>query len=261
MKIPGNISYFLKKKQNIRLPKYFNEYILNCSRIPKSFLAADKYRKELLQSDQKIKIQDYGAGSKIFKSDYRSISDIAAVSGTNNTYGLVFHKIVEQFQTNHLLELGTSLGIGTMYFATASENLIITTIEACNQTYLFTKNAINELSLKNRIDLIDSDFDTVLYSEILNDKRFDLIFIDGNHIGEKLLDYYEIIARKYSMTKNIIIVDDINWSRDMFKAWEQITESDNTKTYLNLFKTGIIFNGYDLPAGHFTINFVNNRNL
>jgi predicted O-methyltransferase YrrM len=261
LKIPGNISYLITKKRNNSLPEYFNNYLLNNNKVPKSFFDADNYRKNLIKSNEQIKIQDFGAGSNKFKSDYRNISDIASVSGTNYAYGLFFHKIVEQFHPSQLLELGTSLGIGTMYFATASKNLNITTIEACNQTYLFTKNNFDSFGIKNNINLINNDFDTVLNSESINDKRFDLIFIDGNHKGEKLLDYYNKIVRQYTMPKNIIIVDDINWSTDMFKAWKQITESDNTKTYLNLFRAGIIFKGYDLPAGNFTINFVNNSKL
>ena len=259
MKIPGNISYFFKRKQNNSLPDYFNRFILNKNLVPDSFYLSEIYRSNLLKSDKKLIFLDSGAGSKILKSNDRKISEIASVSGTNKTYGLVFHKIVKHFQLSEMLELGTSLGIGTNYFARASEELKITTIEACNQTYLFVLKNLKLFGATNKIEFINNDFDTVLDSGLLNNKKFDLIFIDGNHKGEKLLKYYDLIEKHYSKPQHIIIIDDINWSTDMYRAWKQITKSGNSKTYLNLFRTAIVFSGYDLPAGNFTINFVNNK--
>lgn len=257
MRIPSNISYFLKFKHNKSLPDYFNKFILNKSIVPDSFYLAESYRRELIKSDEKIEFLDSGAGSNILKSNERKISEMASISGTNKTYGLLFHKIVKHFRVSEMLELGTSLGIGTYYFATASKELNITTIEASKHCSDFTKKRFKSLGITNKIEIINNDFDTVLDSGLLNNKIFDFIFIDGNHKGEKLLKYYDLIEKRYTKPQHIIIIDDINWSTDMFHAWKQITNSDSSRTYLNLYRTAIVFNGYDMPRGNFTINFVN----
>ncbi|HOZ29457.1 MAG TPA: class I SAM-dependent methyltransferase [Bacteroidales bacterium] len=258
MKIPGNISYFFKIKQNNKLPDYLNKSILNNKEVPESYHIAKDYRQSLIKSDKKITTTDFGAGSKKIRTRERKISKIASVCGTNEKYGLLFHKIVKHFQSSVLLELGTSVGIGTMCFASASKQLNITTIEACEHTCDFAKNNIKSTANIYNINFINNDFDTVLDSGFIKDK-YDLVFIDGNHKGEILIKYYQQIVKSYTKSQFIIILDDINWSRDMYSTWEQITKLDKSKTYLNLYRTGLIISGYDTVPGHFTINFVNNR--
>lgn len=260
MKFPANISYFLRKRQNHKLPYYFNDFLLNKIAVPDTFHKAEDYRKEMLVSHEELVTEEFGAGSKTLNPGKRAISEIATISGTNSKYGLLFHKIVKQFGSGELLELGTSAGIGTMYFATSSELLNITTIEACKTTCLFAEKKIKLSGLKNKFHFINNDFDSVFEKDLLKEK-FDLIFIDGNHKGNKLIKYYNEILANYVLPKYIIIIDDINWSNDMFKAWQIIKRLDNSSTYLDLFRMGIVISGYDIPKGFFTINFVNKEIL
>ena len=65
--------------------------------------------------------------------------------------------MVNHFKPNTILELGTSLGISTLYMASANQNSKVYTIEACPETYGIAKN--NFIGLKNRIDAINENFD------------------------------------------------------------------------------------------------------
>lgn len=258
MRLPGNISYFLKPKRNRLLPDYFDDYLLNTDLKPYSVLNPDYYHKKLINSKYKINVSDFGAGSNKFKSDQRIVSDIASISGTNLNFGLFYHKLIQQFNITNILELGTSVGIGTMYMATASNAVKLTGIEACPETCEFLTRKLEKANIRN-VNLINDDFDSVFDKNLLSDQKFDMIFIDGNHKGEALLKYYEIILKKHLNPSNIVIVDDINWSRDMYLAWKTIVNKDRNKTYINLYRTGFVFTGYNLPKGAYPINFVKNR--
>ena len=62
-----------------------------------------------------------------------------------------------------------------------------------------------------------------------------------------LLKYFNNIVKKHCGEKSIIVIDDINWSRDMFRAWVEISSQMPSSLRVNLFRMGIIFTGYDLP--------------
>ncbi len=260
MRLPGNISYFFKIKKNYLLPEYFDDYLLNLDIQPYSVLFGDDNRQELLESKEIIEMSDFGAGSHKLKSPKRFVSDIASISGSKPKFGSFYQKLIQQFKITDVLELGTSVGIGTVYLSTATKTIKLTGIEACKQTCSFLAQRLKERKIDN-VKLINNDFDSVFEQGLLGLQKFDLIFIDGNHKGKYLLKYFDILKAKYVKDKYVVIVDDINWSRDMCLAWKKITLMDNTKTYLNLFRCGVIVYGFDLPAGNFSINFVNNQIL
>ena len=67
-----------------------------------------------------------------------------------------------------------------------------------------------------------------------------LAFIDGDHNGKRMLEYFEIFCNFSS--KNVILVfDDIHWSRDMQKAWKTICKDTRVTLSINLFFLGIVF--------------------
>ena len=255
---PGNIFYFVKKKKNNLLPNFFSDSLLDCRLLPYSSITPNNYRKALLKSNELIEVADFGAGSRKFKNTKRFINKIAAVSGTKHKFGVFYQKLIKHFDIIDILELGTSLGIGTMYLACANTNVNVTTIDACPQTCNFTKNQFNTNKIGN-VKIINAEFDKLFEKKILLEKTFDLVFIDGNHKGDKLIEYFEILKKTHLKDKYIIIADDINWSRDMYQSWKKICSLDPDATYFNLYRCGIIFKNHALPKGIFPIKFVNNK--
>ena len=48
-----------------------------------------------------------------------------------------------------------------------------------------------------------------------------LVFIDGNHRKEPVIKYFNQMA-EISDSKTVIIIDDINYSKEMAEAWDEI---------------------------------------
>ena len=157
MKFPGNIFYPLMPKKNSAGGDYFENYILNQYFTTNSALGVENYRKELLSNSNSIEILDCGTGSKTLKSPKRIISEIAKTSSAEKKHGMLFQKIVQKYAVRSVLELGTSLGIGTMYFALADKNIKVTSIEGCPETYKFTKTQFAQKGIMN-VDFINNDF-------------------------------------------------------------------------------------------------------
>lgn len=196
----------------------------------------------MLADNTMLNVRDFGTG----KSGQRKVKDIARRSSTDVRYGGVMQKIIDAFKVESILELGTSVGIGTMFLARTNAKTEVTTVEGCPETYEFAKSEFTKRKIAN-VNFINDDFDHLFASNALKDKNFDLAFIDGNHTSEATIRYFDNIIKRYSNKKSIIIVDDINWSRDMYDAWKEISSRMPDSLRINLFRMGIIFTGYDFP--------------
>ncbi len=80
----------------------------------------DSMRNKLLRDERTINIKDYGAGSTINSSPIRKLKDIAKNSAKTDKYGQLMFRLIQKFKPEILLELGTSLGISTLYQASAA---------------------------------------------------------------------------------------------------------------------------------------------
>ncbi len=221
-----------------------------------SFVEGQVYQNSLLQNNEVIEMMDFGTGSKKFSDNSRVVKDVARVSGTKPRFGGMLQKLIDYHNVKSILELGTSVGVGTMYFAKANESARVTTIEACPETFNFTKSQFEKLDVKN-VEFVNSTFDEVFDTNMLQDRRYELIYIDGNHNSKSVIKYFDYIVENLTDKKFIIIVDDINWSVDMHRAWKKICSTQKDSLQIDLYCMGIVIAGHDYPTGVFPLNFVN----
>jgi|688.fasta_scaffold216579_3 predicted O-methyltransferase YrrM len=175
--------------------------------------------KKLNQNQQIIRITDFGAGSKHMGNE-RKISDIFKNSRSSKRYAQLLYQLSRFYQPKRILELGTSLAWGTLHLHLGHPQSIIDTIEGCPQTNAVSQNLFPLET--NNINFHNARFED--YFQSLNEEKYDLIFIDGNHRGLALLSYIEQLT-PYAHNGTLWILDDIRWSDDMWDAWEKIVEN------------------------------------
>lgn len=219
---------------------------LNCQNI-------EQLRSSLCQSREVIKITDFGAGSHVNNSKTRNIKDIASNSAKNAKFGNLLYRIVQFYKPQKILELGTSLGISTLYLAKAREDSKIYTFEGCPETAKIAQKNFENLNTKNT-EIILGDFKNTLQENLEKIKDLDLVFIDGNHQEEPTILYLENCLR-YSNNNTIFIFDDIHWSKGMENAWEYIKRHKKTTLTIDLFYIGIVFIKSELSKENHIIRF------
>lgn len=196
-------------------------------------------RKELNNNHAFVEQKDFGAGSLHNDTNKRKISEIAKHAGRTEKYGKLLFRLSNYFELNHILELGTSLGLGTSYLGKARENAELVTIEGCPNIAQLAKENFAKIGLKN-IHQHTGNFDVILEDVLKQYDTFDLIFIDGNHRKDPTLQYFEL-CKKNIHPNSLIVFDDIHWSKDMSEAWEQIKRDPQVKVSIDLFQFGLVF--------------------
>ena len=202
-------------------------------------------------SKEVIKVNDLGAGSKHLSLN-RKVKKIAKISGSKAKYARLLYRLVAHYQPQNVLELGTSLGLGTFMLAAASDNIHIITVEGCKITCDFAKNSFPKDHI-HKVDFVNDEF--LNYINQLNSSTvFDLIFIDGDHKAERLFQQLNQL-RPFIHDETIIVLDDIRWSKDMLEAWETIKKNNEYHLTIDLFKMGIIAPRKHQQKEHFIIRY------
>ena len=207
------------------------------------------YRKNLLKNPNAITVTDFGAGSRIFKSDKRKISEIAKTAGISVKRANALFRVTKYLQPNAVLEIGTSLGIATSALALGNKSSQITTLEGCIQTANVAHIQLQQLNINN-VNLICTPFDE--YLQKITTEKFDLIYFDGNHTEEATLAYF--VALLPTITNNTCwVFDDIYWSPGMKRAWNQIKVHELVTVTIDTYQWGFVFFRKEQEKEHFTV--------
>jgi len=212
------------------------------------------YRKSLLENKNTIEVTDFGAGSRVFKSNTREISKIAQTAGITPKNAEFLFRIVRYFQPKSILEIGTSLGLATSALSLGNKNSDIITLEGCPNTQ---KQAQIQLQGQNsnfqNVEFVNTEFSSYFKTLNLSPITHHLIYFDGNHSKKATLDYFEALLPTIS-NDSVWIFDDIHWSSDMEEAWEIIKNHPKVSVTIDTFQWGIVFFRAEQEKEHFIIN-------
>ena len=210
-----------------------------------------RYRKSLLENNNFIEVTDFGAGSKVFKSNRRQISKIAQTAGISPKRAELLFRVTNYFKPAIILEIGTSLGLATSALALGNTNAKVITLEGCPQTANVAQNQLSQFDCKN-VENIISEFESFLIAENLQSTIYNLIYFDGNHSKKATLAYFELLLPTID-NDSVWIFDDIHWSSEMEEAWEVIKNHPKVTVTIDTFQWGFVFFRREQEKEHFVI--------
>ncbi|MCX7728469.1 MAG: class I SAM-dependent methyltransferase [Bacteroidia bacterium] len=216
------------------------------------FQTMNDIRKKLSKDNTLIQYENIGAGSFNLNKKVK-IKDILKVSVSPSKYSELYFRIALFLKSDLIIELGTSLGINAMYLAYAAKKVI--SIEGQKALCEFAENLFRQNHIDN-VQVICSDFDTALKT-ISSNTPFNIALIDGNHTYQATIQYFTYLSSSFTqLPVSVIIIDDIYWSREMTKAWNEIKNTTDIKVTIDLYKCGIvIFHKNFIESQHFTIRY------
>jgi predicted O-methyltransferase YrrM len=231
------------------------ENVFNAKEEDSFFREIEKIRKGLLKNDNIIDVEDYGAGSTAANHKKRKIKDIARFSLKSPKYARLLYHLTKFIKAEHIIELGTSMGITTSYLSKASPNAQLTTFEGAEKIADIASSNFQKLNLHN-IRLIRGNFDNALPGLLhASDNQYDLIYIDGNHTYEATVRYFKMLL-PFTHEHTLVVFDDIHWSKGMEQAWKEICSHDSVTLTIDLFFIGLVFfRRSQLVPQHFNIRF------
>lgn len=159
-------------------------------------------------------------------------------------------RAVNFLQPKTIIELGTSLGLTTLYLASAKKEAKVYTFEGDTQSLKWAQDLFKEQKMNN-VEAVLGDIDQTL-PQILAEVAPDFVFIDANHTYQATLQYFEWMKSKAALNA-LLVFDDIYWSPDMARAWAQIKKDSASTLTLDFYHTGWVFLRKNQSPQHFKL--------
>jgi len=236
---------------------YIFQFILNVLNNKSGFIppaSIEELRVEFLKDKEELVIEDLGAGSRIHSEKKRTVQQLARTAVKPRKYGELFFRLSSFYRPANIIELGTSLGITTAYWAAGNASGKVVTIEGSQAIHNKAVNGFSKLGFTN-IEALQGNFDNLLPMVLQDLSHVDVAYIDGNHRYEPTMAYFHQLLEK-SGNDTILIFDDIHWSREMEDAWEQIKQHPDVRCTVDIFFLGFVFFRNEFKERqHFKIRF------
>src|SRR5690606_1310758 len=160
------------------------------------------------------------SGTQYRNRKQRRVSSLASNALKSPRMAQLIYRLVRDTRPGTVLELGTCLGITTLYLAKAQADARVITIEGCPQTAAVAREVFRSAKA-GQIESLTGNFDEVLPGLLKTLPSLEVLFVDGNHRRDATLNCFERGLRILH-EGSVHVFDDIHWSKGMEEAWERI---------------------------------------
>ncbi|MFN6089347.1 MAG: O-methyltransferase [Cyclobacteriaceae bacterium] len=161
----------------------------------------------------------------------------------------LLYRLANHIKARQIVELGTSMGVTTMYLSKCVAATIYTFEGNASMVNIALTNF--ESSEAKNIVLVEGNIDETLPEFVEANRKLDFVLMDANHRYEPTIKYFNLLVER--MTSDaIVVVDDIYQSKEMAKAWKEIRGHELVYGSMNLFRFGLLFFDSSLNKQHYT---------
>jgi predicted O-methyltransferase YrrM len=231
----------------------FNRKVLNSRKYYDEYREFNEYRSRLVNNREIIEVNDQGAGSRVFSSSLRRVSDIAKHAGSSTRTGRMLFRLARQIKAEVSVELGTSLGMGTLCLAKGSGAGKVFSIEACPVQQKIALTELARAGVRN-IELINGSFAEKLPELLGKLEKIDIVYFDGDHRKDSIIWQFNQCIKKVS-PDTVFVIGDINWSAEMNEAWKIISGDSRVSLSIDMFYCGLVFFRKGMARQYFQLRF------
>ncbi len=235
-----------RKGHNVHSPfayKLCEEVFYNTNQFY-DFKALKKIRNLLLFDKTELVIEDFGAGSKTFKNGKRPLNAIVRTGVSTVKQSEILYKLINFLNPETIVELGTSVGLNTLYLCNANKKVQVYTIEGSGVLVAIAQKLAKTEKITN-CNFIEGKFDEQLPILLDQLSKLGFLYVDGNHTYTATINYFNLALKKADQY-SVFVFDDIYWSKDMTKAWEEIKKHPKVTLAIDTFYFGIVFFGEEI---------------
>jgi predicted O-methyltransferase YrrM len=207
--------------------------------VKKVYDQIENIRVELFSDNKMITVTDLGAGSLVNNNRQKKVSDIAHNALKPPKLAQLLYRLVDDLKPRNMIELGTCLGITSLYLKNAAPDAQLFTLEGCPETAGIAASVFKKANIGD-IKQITGNFDDTLPGVINGLDRLDFVFVDGNHQKDATLNYFKWCLPKVH-ENTLLIFDDIYWSEGMKEAWNIIKSHPQVTVTADLFWIGLVY--------------------
>ncbi|MBI1193916.1 MAG: hypothetical protein GC205_12215 [Bacteroidetes bacterium] len=211
-----------------------------------AFSEVEAQRRRFLADKRVVQRTDFGAGKN---GRREAVSRIARVAACPASQGRMLFRLLHFLGTHrqhtaegpntrlNVLEMGTSLGLGTRYMAGAGVHERLITMEG---DPAIASIAAEHLRGQSRVEQRIGPFQDTLPGALAELQQLDFLYLDGDHT-EAGTTVYVKACLPFAASDSCFVLDDIHWSEGMERAWQQVCSLPEVRLSIDCYRFGLLF--------------------
>lgn len=197
----------------------------------------EELRARLLCDKSEIEVRDLSSKANHYPT-VRRVSAIARRSLSPAYLSSLYQRMINYYRCETIVELGTCLGVNTLYLARPAGTQVYTFEGAPSLAALARKHfaALHQ----DNIHVVEGDIDDTLSEFVKSDVKVDWVLIDANHTEAATLRYFNLLLEVLH-DESVLVIDDIHHAPGMESAWKQVQGHERVSATADLYRCGIAF--------------------
>jgi len=218
----------------------------------KIFEKLESYRLKLMNNNSLVSYKVFGSNK------VRTVSDVCKKDASKKKWCMFYYYLIKNLQSQNFLEIGTNLGVSGFYILEGLKNsskYFFLTLEGLPQYCDIANNYFSKISPASNYKILKGLYKETFPKVFNENKKFDTIFIDGNHTKDATIKYFEQL-KNIVQYPAVFLFDDIYWSDGMEEAWEYIKKDKDVTFTIDLIKLGIVVLEKNFPQSNVNFNLI-----
>jgi predicted O-methyltransferase YrrM len=139
-----------------------------------------------------------------------------------------------------IVEFGTAFGVSGMYWLSGLQMNAFGRLLTFEPNEVWARIAGENLSVvSSRFELTVGTFEENIDRVLRPGESIDLAFIDAIHTSEFVRPQFEAVVARLA-AGGLVLLDDIDFSRDMRSCWDGIREDDRVAASVEVERVGVV---------------------
>lgn len=217
-----------------------------------SFNDIELIRKQLLFRDEVIPCPDRRRRRKGQMRNCK-IGDIVAREAIKPKHGALLFRLANYFKPQNILQVGTSVGLSTLYLTSYATELRCIALEECPELASVARITF-EKAARNPVDLRTGDYRELLSGALNELGMVDFVFF--NALSEQQNNAWLFNeCMKQAHDGSVFVFEGIKTSRKMRELWEYIGGHPDVTVTVDLYSMGIVFFNKKLHKRNYIVYF------
>jgi len=171
---------------------------------------------------------------------------------TSERHGRFLFRLVNFFHPETLLEIGTGLGVDTLYMASPQKNCRCFTLEEDPLLQDLSGKLFSAQSSSN-IELVKGRWRDSLEEALNKIEKLDFVCLNANQ-KQPIHELYKMCRSKMH-EQSIFVIRNIRVSKDLYELWEELKKEEKVISAVDMYSMGILLYNPSLTNKHYSLYY------
>lgn len=201
-----------------------------------SFYDIELIRKQLLFQNGEITYPDRRQKGKMRR---RTIGRIVEREAIRPKHGALLFRLANYFKSKHILQIGPSMGLSTLYLTSYASDLKCIALENVPEFASIARIAFSKAA-RNPVDLRVGEYKDLLPKALKDMERLDFVFFNTLYEQQNNSWLFETCL-KHVHGDTVFVFEGIKASRKMREFWQKVCAHPEVTVTIDLYSMGIVF--------------------